>query len=76
MSIGGPGQPPVGDHSIEGMTANERLCHFGLLERFDRAAKSKDLAALVNLLVQAKFSPEQATHTARSLWADPKRYGY
>jgi hypothetical protein len=62
--------------SIEGMTVNERLLHFGLVEPFDRAAKSGDLGALIQVLVQAQLSQEQAEYTARTVLANPHRYGY
>ena len=62
--------------SINGMTVNERLFHFGLFEPFDRAAKARDFAALVGVLVQAQFSQQQAEQTARTLLADPQRYGF
>jgi hypothetical protein len=64
------------DDSVGGMTVNERLFHFGLIESFDLAAKSGNFDALVHLLVQAKLSEEQAEQTARGLLDDPKRYGY
>ncbi len=64
------------DELVSGMTVNERLFHFGLYESFDLAAKSRNYEALVRLLVQIRFSEEQAEETARTLLADPKRYGY
>lgn len=64
------------NESVGGMTVNERLFHYGLFESFDLAAKSRNFDALVHLLIQAKFSEEQAEQTARSLLDDPKRYGY
>ena len=62
--------------SVEGMTVNERLAHFGLFEHFDAAAKARDLAALVDVLLQAQLSEEQAKQTAGALVADPARYGF
>lgn len=64
------------DQSIEGMTVNERLYHFGLFELFDAAARARDVPAIVQALLQARFSEEQALYTASTLVADPKRYGY
>jgi hypothetical protein len=62
--------------SVEGMTVNERLAHFGLFEPFDTAARSRDLTALVQVLLRARFSQEQAKQTAVALLADPARYGF
>jgi hypothetical protein len=62
--------------SVEGMTVNERLFHFGLFEAFDAAAKSLDLVAMVQVLRQAQFSEEQAKQTAGTVLADPARYGF
>jgi hypothetical protein len=62
--------------SIEGMTVNERLSHFDLFASFDHAVKSQDLAALVQVLVQAQLSQEQAEYTARTVLANPERYGF
>lgn len=59
---------------IAGMTVNER--RFGLLDLFDAAVRARDVPALVHVLVQAKFSEEQAARTAKAVAADPQRYGY
>lgn len=64
------------EQSINGMTVNERLFHFGLFEQFDAAARAKDVPALVQVLQQAKFSAEQALQTAKAVAANPKRYGF
>lgn len=61
--------------SVEGMTVNERLYHFGLLERFSTAAQTRDVSAMVQVLLQAGLSEAQATETSQAVAADPKRYG-
>lgn len=61
---------------IEGMTVNERLFHFSLADRFDAAARSGDVPAMVRVLLQAQLSEAQASQTARAIAADPKFYGY
>ena len=66
----------MNEDSIEGMTVNERLSHFNLFESFDNAARSQNLAVLVEVLIQARFSEEQANHTASALLANPKLYGF
>jgi hypothetical protein len=58
------------------MTVNERLGYFGLFPAFDAAVRSRKLPAVVEILVQAQFSPEQAKATAESVLASPARYGY
>lgn len=64
------------EQSINCMTVNERLFHFGLFEQFDAAARAKDVPALLQVLQQAKFSEEQALQTAKAVAANPKRYGF
>lgn len=66
----------MAEQSVSGMTVNERLFHFGLFDRFDTAARSKDVSALVQVLLEAKFSDEQALEAAAAVVSDPKRYGY
>ncbi len=66
----------MGEPSVSGMTVNERLFHFGLFERFDAAARAKDVPLLVEVLLQAKLSEKQALWTAEAVATDPKRYGF
>lgn len=61
---------------IEGMTVNERLTHFGLIDAFDDAVRARDLAAVMDVLIQAEFSETQARETATAVLARPGRYGY
>ncbi|GJI87251.1 hypothetical protein [Duganella hordei] len=60
----------------EGMTVNERLYHFGLMDQFDAAAKSGNVSAMEQVLLQARFSTAQAKETAQAVASNPKRYGY
>jgi len=62
--------------SIEGMTVNERLFHFGLMDEYDAAMNSRNEALGISILQRAKFTLEQAQFTVRTTLADPKRYGY
>jgi len=64
------------EQGIEGMTVNERLFHFGLVDHFDAAAKARDVSAMVRVLLQARFSEEQAQFTATTVAADPSYYGH
>jgi len=58
------------------MTVNERLYHFGLMAEFDAAAQSKNVPAMEQVPLQARFSMTQAQETALALAADPERFGY
>ena len=62
--------------SIEGMTVNERLFHFGLHEKFDAAARSGNVSAMMKVLFRAHFSEAQASQTAQAVASNPQRYGY
>ena len=64
------------EQSVEGMTVNERLFHFGLHDSFDAAARSGDVSAMTQVLLQAHFTELQAAQTARAVASDPQRYGY
>ena len=67
----------MGDESnIGGLTVNERLHHFGLLADFDTAIKARNKAAAIEVLTQARFSPEQAESTVSRVLSAPERYGY
>jgi len=58
------------------MTVNERLAVAGLLGQFDDAARRRDRAAMISLLIQVALSDKQATTTIDTLLANPKHYGY
>ncbi len=64
------------DPSLAGMTVNERLYHLGLFDAFDAAARSRDLTALIQVLVRAQFSEEQAAVTAKAVATNPRHFGY
>ena len=61
--------------SIEGMTVNERLVYFGLLDKFEAAMRSRDGDLGISILQRAKFTLEQATLAVETTLADPERYG-
>ena len=63
------------EQSVEGMTVNERLYHFGLIDRFDAAARSRDVLGMMQVLRQAQLSEAQSLQTAQAVAADPKLYG-
>ena len=65
----------IGDTQIVGMTVNERLAHFGLFAAFDSAVESRDPQSVINVLLRAKLTIEQATATAEAVLAAPSKYG-
>ena len=56
------------------MTINERLAEAGLLDAFDKAATTRDRAAMLRLLAEVD-APDPAS-TADPILNDPTRYGY
>jgi len=61
------------EFDIKGMTTNERLFHFGLLDQFDRAARSRNRAGMIDLLSRALVDdPESVTD---AILAAPHFYG-
>ncbi|WP_313912712.1 hypothetical protein [Tahibacter sp.] len=58
------------DKFVAGMTVNERLAHFGLVEVFDAALGSRDYLAVVSVLQQAQLTDEQAFETATAVLAN------
>jgi hypothetical protein len=66
----------MNDQELIGMTVNERLFILGLAHRFDRAIKNRNREVSVSLLLEAKFTPEQAEETVSSIFKEPKKYCY
>jgi hypothetical protein len=58
------------------MTVNERLVHFGLLDKFEAAMRSRDTDLGISILERAKLTLEQAKFTVQTTLADPKRHGF
>ena len=54
----------IGGGTIAGMTVNERLYHFGLRSEFDAAVASRDVAAVVSVLLKAQLTNQQAHKSA------------
>lgn len=63
------------ESKIAGMTVNERLHHFGLLADFDAAIKACNEAAAIEVLTQARFSPEQAEYMVSRVLSAPEGTG-
>lgn len=65
----------MSDSDVEGMTPNERLFHFGLLDAFDRARGRGDRAEMISLFHRAYFPSPDADRSVDMILADPTRYG-
>jgi hypothetical protein len=62
------------EFSIKGMTTNERLLHFGLLNQFNQAARLRNRAGMIDLLSRALVDdPEDVTDT---ILAAPQVFGF
>jgi hypothetical protein len=58
------------------MTLNERLVSAGLMQAFEAAARARDRSAMIEVLVSAALSAEEAARVADRVLANPKYYGY
>ncbi len=59
-----------------GMTVNERLYAAGLLDQWDRAAKSGDRKTMIELLTKVQLVESDAAWTADTILANPAKYGF
>jgi hypothetical protein len=66
----------VNQEKYGGMTTNERLFAAGLLDQFDRAARSRNRQEMVLLLTQVEFAVSEAEKITDTILADPKMYGF
>ena len=62
--------------SVEEMTVNERLVHFGLTDEFSAALQSGDSGLAIQVLLFAGYSQVQARQTAEAVLAAPERHGF
>lgn len=58
-----------------GATTNERLWLAGLLDEFERAARARDRAHMIELLCRVELGG-QAESIADAILAQPVRYGF
>jgi hypothetical protein len=59
---------------LSGMTVNERLSHVGIIDQWDAAARRRDRATMVRLLVEVEVpTPEKTVDT---ILANPNKYGF
>lgn len=64
------------NEELQGMTVNKRLCACGLLDAFDDEARRRDQAAMIELLMQAAATQEQAEGTVATTLSNPEKYGF
>jgi hypothetical protein len=62
--------------AIKGMTVNERLAHFELFPAFDAAVRARDKPGMLDVLMKAGFSREQAEYTAPTVLKNREHYGH
>jgi hypothetical protein len=61
---------------LRGMTVNERLFACGLLDDYEAAAKGRDRTKMIELLMDAAASREQAEWSVDTTLSNPSKYGY
>ncbi|HJU23828.1 MAG TPA: hypothetical protein VJ891_15085 [Casimicrobiaceae bacterium] len=64
------------EQRINGMSVNERLAHLNLFPEFDAAIRSNDKQAVIDVLIKARFTVQQAEYTATTVLNNPRRYGF
>jgi len=62
--------------SYAGMTVNERLFASTLMDDFDAAARRRDRAQMISILVRVDLSKKDAARSVDTILATPQRYGY
>jgi hypothetical protein len=64
------------DTDVGAMTVNERLAHFHLFDALESAVASRRLSDVAKVLLDAKFTIEQAHQTATAILDNPTRYSF
>jgi hypothetical protein len=64
------------DEQLRGMTVNERLFAYGLLDAWDEFARKRDRSQMIALLIQTAIDREQAERTVDAVINNPAMYGY
>ena len=62
--------------SYAGMTVNERLFVSKLMDAFDAAARRRDRAQMISILVRVDLSEKDAAWSVDTILATPQKYGY
>lgn len=71
MSEGQAERPNYG-----GMTVNERLFVAGTLDQWEAAARLRDRATMISLLMQVDMTEESAAWSVDTMLSNPARYGF
>jgi len=58
------------------MTVNERLVVSGQIAAWDKAVIGRDRAKMIEILMAAEMTAEQAAETADTTLANPEKYGF
>jgi len=61
---------------LSGMTVNERLVTCSLVGTWDEAVMDRDKERMISVLLKVAISPDDAEAIARTVLADPKKYGF
>jgi hypothetical protein len=67
---------PEHTQSYADMTVNERLFVSKLMDDFDAAARRRDRAQMISILVRVDLSEEGAAWSVDTILATPQKYGY
>ena len=59
-----------------GMTVNERLVVSGQIAAWDKAVIGRDRAKMIEILMAAEMTAEQAAFTTDTTLANPEKYGF
>jgi hypothetical protein len=65
------------DEKLSGMTTNERLYACGLLSQWEEAARRRDRATMIRLLIEVKgrdYTDEQAARGVDEMLASPDKF--
>lgn len=64
------------DAELRGMTVNERLFAVGLIDQWDKAAKKRNRARMIEILGKCALTNEQCKETTDAVLKKPDMYGY
>lgn len=59
-----------------GMTVNERLYSFGLMDQFDSAIQRRDEDKAISILMETELNDQSAKETVEAIMKSPGKYGY
>ena len=62
--------------NYKAMTGNERLVVAGLLEKFDKAVRLRNVVDAVTILQQVDYSKSEGESIVKTIFENPSKYGY